>query len=123
MAGKMMSNAKWSAASKAAKAKGTTLTAEIAKRDKGDKTAQKNINEFIAAGDEATREGRADKMGADVMSDYNKRVDENARAKMKVTNDVLDKTSAAALDVMDSGREAIAKVDSMKKKKTMVAGE
>jgi len=124
MAGKMMSNKKWSAASKAAQAAGTTLNELIGKRDKGDKGAQAKLNEFIAAGDEATRESRASKMGSDVMDDYNKRVDENARAKMGAANKMLDKASDAVLDVNTSGKEAIAKVESMKKKKTIsYAGE
>lgn len=123
MAGKMMSNKKWSAASKAAQAAGTTLNELISKRDKGDKQAQAKLNEFIAAGDEKTREGRVSKIEADVMADYNKRVDENKRGAMAVANKMLDKTSDAVLDVSTGGAEAIAKVESMKKKKNMVAGE
>lgn len=124
MAGKMMSNKKWSAASKAAQAAGTTLNELISKRDKGDKQAQAKLNEFIAAGDEATREGRVSKIEADVMADYNKRVDENKRGAMAVANKMLDKTSDAVLDVSTGGAEAIAKVESMKKKKNVnYAGE
>lgn len=117
MAGKMMSNKKWSAASKAAQAAGTTLNELIGKRDKGDKKAQAKLNEFIAAGDEATRESRVSKIEADVMADYNKRVDENKRGAMAVANKMLDKTAAASVDVLEGGQKAIAELDTMKKKK------
>lgn len=125
MVGKMMSNKKWSGASKYAKEKfGSTLNDLISARDSGDKGAQSKLNEAIRAGGEAERSSRVGKMEADVMSDYNAKVDENARNRMAVANKVLDKTAEASLDVLDEGRKAVAEVESRKKKKTTeYAGE
>lgn len=104
----------WRAASQYAQKKfGTTLSQIIADRETsgGDSktAAQRMINEAYGVGS-----GGDD---SDVRSDYNAKVDENARAKMKVANDMLDKTASATVDVLEGGQKASAKLDAMKRKK------
>lgn len=130
MAGKMMSNKAWATASKYSKEKfGVDLTQMIADRDtssgESKSAMQKNINEAIRAGNEAERSSRVDKMSADVMSDYNAKVDENARNRMGVANRTMDKIDEATVDVLSGGQKAMAELDMSKKKKekVLIAGE
>jgi hypothetical protein len=129
MAGKMMSNKAWAGASKAAKEKfGSTMTDLIKLRDSGDKDAQTKINQSIAAGNESSRAGRVAKVEADVMGDYNKRVDENAKKRIAVANKTLDAVSDAVVDVLEIRNQGMAGLDEMKsasdakKKKANVGG-
>lgn len=128
MAGKMMSDKKWKAASKAAQAAGTTLNELIGKRDKGDKKAQADLNKFIAAGDEATREARAEKMTTTVIDDYNKVKAEREAKEYSASKTRLDTLSKAAGEMTGEGEfrnqvaEEYAKNNTKKKKNTEVAG-
>ena len=128
MAGKMMSNKKWSAASKAARAAGTTLNELIGKRDKGDKQAQSDLNKYIAAGDEATRESRAAKMTSTVIDDYERTKAKREAKEYEATKTRMDTVSKAAGEMTGEGafRNQVAaeyaKNNTKKKKNTAIAG-
>jgi len=125
MVGKMMSNAKWRGASKAAKTKfGKTMNELIAQRDAGDKGAQAKINEAVHIGGEEERAQRVAKMEADVMKDYNNRVDQNRRESMGAINRVMDAVSEASAELTGSAQYALGEIKKLgKKKKTEIAGE